>query len=485
MMKFKLTFYMMKFRLTLSVLILGSVSLYAQAQKSPNVILILSDDQGWGATSVQMDANDPLTKSDFMQTPNLERLAERGVRFTNGYTSHPNCSPSRASIQTGKTPARLHFTDILGRIGGSTNPGYKLITPRHINGLPETETTIAEIIKQNRPEYATAYFGKWHQDKKGPASHGYDVSDGPTGNGEGNRKMEGNPKDIFGITSRSCAFMETQVAAKKPFFMQVSHYAVHMAIQSRAETKEKYKNLKPGKRHNNVDYAAMTDDMDTGIGILLDKVKSLGIEDNTYIIFLADNGAFPGLNPGNTNGQIRGWKATVWEGGIRTPFIVAGPNIPENKFSKVRVVGWDIFPTICEWLNIKKLPDNLDGGSFAKVVANGGTGEVMRVNDFLIFHWPHYVPGKDSYPSTAIIKDSMKLFVSYETGEKWLFNIETDRAETTPLNDKYPAKVKELLGLMNGYLKSVDAGMPKENPNFIPEKNVMLIENQKNMESSE
>ena len=121
-----------------------------KAISKPNIILILSDDQGWGATSVQMDANDPRTKSDFMQTPNLERLAERGVRFTNGYTSHSNCSPSRASIQTGKTPARLHFINIVGRTGGSTDPGYKLITPHNINGLPESETTIAEIIKQNR-----------------------------------------------------------------------------------------------------------------------------------------------------------------------------------------------------------------------------------------------------------------------------------------------------------------------------------------------
>ena len=451
-------------------------ALTCQNKKAPNIVLILSDDQGWGATSVKMDDRVSASASDFMQTPNLERLAMNGVWFSNGYTCHPNCSPSRASIQTGKTPARLHFTDILGRVGGSTNPGFKLISPRHINGLPETETTIAEIIKQNRPEYTTAYFGKWHMDKKGPSFHGYDAGDGPTGNNEGNKTTVGNPKDIFGITTRSSQWMEEQVKIKKPFFMQVSHYAVHLAIQSRAKTKEKYAQLKPGQRHNNVDFAAMTDDLDTGVGILLDKIKELGIEDNTYVIYLADNGAFPGLNPENTNGPVRGWKATVWEGGIRTPFIISGPGIPKNKVSHQRVVGWDLYPTICEWLAIKNLPANLDGGSLAPILKNGGEGNVKRENDFMVFHWPHYVPGKDSYPSSVILKDSLKLFVSYETDEKWLFNISNDMGEEHPLNGKYPEKVEELYNLLMGYLKSVNAGMPVKNSAFDPAKNIMLKE---------
>lgn len=458
----------MRNKTLLSTLFLSGVAVAGQsAGNDPNIIIILSDDQGWGATSVQMDDLVPASASDFMRTPNLERLAARGIRFANGYTCHPNSSPSRASLITGKTPARLGMIDIVDRAGGSTDAQFKLISPLNVRNIAAPEITIAEIIKQNKSNYGTAWFGKWHLSGGGPQSHGFDVSDGATGNAKGNLKLENNPKDIFGVTSRSVEWMETQVNEGKPFFLTVAHYAVHEETECLPATSQKYAGYTPGARHNNVSFASMTEDLDTGVGLLLDKVHELGIEDNTYIIYLADNGSMPGLNPGNTNGPIRGSKATVWDGGIKTPFIVAGPGIEANKVSHVRVVGWDLYPTICELLGITELPENLDGGSFLSVLNNGGEGSVQRPDDIMVWHWPCYVLNKEGYPTTAIIKDSLKFIHSYETGLDYLFNIEKDIAETTLLNNVYPAKLTEMKNLMNQYLTSVNAPMPTPNPNYI------------------
>lgn len=452
-----------------SLAIFGSHFLIAQSER-PNVILILSDDQGWGATSVMMDKENAESASDFYHTPNLERLANRGIRFANGYAPHPNCSPSRASIQTGKSPGKLHFTDIIGRVGGKKNTVRKMILPKHVNGLPDEEITIAELIKIHRPEYATAHFGKWHIANGGPEKNGYDIGDGATGNHEGNTKDETNPKDIFGITERANSWMEDNVKKDKPFFLMLAHYATHLAMESRPETHSQYQLKKIGKRHNHIEHGAMTTDLDTGVGLVLDQVKALGIEDNTYIIYLSDNGSFPKLNPSNTNGPLKGWKATLWEGGIRAPFIIAGPSIEPNSQSNVRVVGYDLYPTIAALLEINDIPDGVEGGSLVPIFKNRNIIEVERPNDFLVFHWPRYVLNKGGLPSTVIYKGDYKLHKFYETGEFRLYNIKEDLTETTVLNKKYPKKVQELQNLMTNYLEEIDAGMPRQNPNYSIEK---------------
>ena len=439
---------------------------------SPNVILILADDQGWGATSVLMDDQIPESTSDFYRTPNLEKLAKGGMRFVQGYAPHPNCSPTRASIQTGKSPAKLHFTDIIGRVGGNENTTNRLIRPRHVNGLAHSEVTIAELIKQRRPEYATAHFGKWHQGGGGPENHGYDMSDGPTGNGEGNRNYPQNPKDIFGITRRGIAWMEKNVERQKPFFMMLAHYATHKAIENLASTLKTFEELPKGTRHDHSGHAAMTNDLDTGVGMIMDKVKELGIADNTYIIYLADNGSFPGLNPSNTNGPLRGWKATLWEGGIRSPFIIAGPGIKAGTLSRERVVGYDLYPTIAEWLGINPIPGGVEGGSLCNTLKNEGIGMVSRPNDFLVFHWPRYVLSKGSHPSSVIFKGDYKLHQFYETGELRLYNIKNDIGENRPLNDEHPQMVEELHQIMQDYLIQIDAGMTRVNPKYDREKDL-------------
>ena len=262
-------------------------------KKSPNFIIILADDQGWNGTSVQMMDEEIRSKSDYHQTPNLEALAKRGMRFSSAYASAPVCSPSRYSIQFGQTPARLKMI----RVGMNTN---------HINH--QTALTIPKLLKSIDPNYTAAHFGKWGIDVD-PSVLGYDYSDGITGNKEGgfsyksSKKIQwGNtitedPKKIFSTTQSAIDFIESQAKSKMPFFLQVSHYAVHSDIMAREETLEKYKNKAKGRYQKHEGFAAMTEDLDAGVGLLLDRVKALGLEGDTYIIYTSDNGAVPIMPP--------------------------------------------------------------------------------------------------------------------------------------------------------------------------------------------
>ena len=328
------------------------------SQSPPNIILFLADDQGWTGTSVAMDQNRKDSKSDFYQTPSLERLAREGMRFSQGYAPHPNCSPTRMSIQTGKSPARLGSTDIYDVVTATRGYGrvfYQrfyvnkpMKVPLPIGGLPDEEVTIAEFIKKHRPDYATAHFGKWHMNGGDPSNHGYDQHDGLTSNAEGNTR-EPDPKRIGGITTRSMEFVRKQTAAKKPFFLQVSHYAVHTPVFAQPETVDKFETSEPGTVHSNAGYAAMTEDLDGSLGALLSLLDELDITDRTYLIYTSDNGGEIGQGETPTvNTPLAKGKTHTWEGGIRVPLIVRGPGIKADTQSDVPIIGWDLFPTL--WL---------------------------------------------------------------------------------------------------------------------------------------
>ena len=267
---------------------------YAQKKtSSPNFILFLADDQGWNGTSVKMMDSQPGSKSDFHTTPNLNKLASKSIRFSDAYAAAPVCAPSRYSIQFGKTPARLSLI----RVGMNSDhiPHEKL-------------KSIPKALKEVNASYVTAHFGKWGIGSS-PETLGYDFSDGPTKNKDGgfvnnkdqwvNEVMD-DPKKIFSITEKATQFMENNVIDNKPFFLQLSHYAVHASLQMRNESLNKFQNKEKGQYQKNSGFAAMTLDLDEGLGILLKKVKDLGIEDNTYIIYMSDNGSVPNI-PGAKN----------------------------------------------------------------------------------------------------------------------------------------------------------------------------------------
>ena len=443
----------------------------------PNFILILTDDQGWGTTSVVYDPRRPKSKSDYFDTPSMDRLARSGMRFTQGYAAHPNCSPSRAAIQTGRSPAALHFTDIAGRKRGqsakadSLYKGNRLTPPEPISDLPLEALTIPELLKAGNPSYRAAHFGKWHLGGGGPGAHGYDASDGATGNKEGSlaENLPDDPKQAFGITERAIAWMRKQVDGGHPFFLQVSHYATHKVPQSLAATHERFMLAGKGERHVNADYGAMLYDLDASIGLLLDAVEDVGIVGSTFIVLTADNGTYHTDDPGNLNGPLRGFKGTIWEGGVRVPFIVAGPGIEAGRVSRVPVIGWDILPTVCELAGITPWPQVVEGGSMRPILFGSRKGTIRRPGDALVFHFPHYIHWLARKPASAIVAGDWKLRYRWETGDASLYDLESDLDESEDLAPRHPDRAKRMTEQMMAYLRGVGAQLPEPNPEYDPE----------------
>ncbi|MFC1764556.1 sulfatase [Planctomycetota bacterium] len=420
-------------------------------EKTPNFIVILTDDQSWVGTSYRADPADASTQSDYYQTPNMDRLAKMGMQFTNGYAPAPYCCPTRKSITIGQTPAKHEY-----------QRDRKNWT-KHFR----KQLSIPQMLKQANPAYQTAHFGKRdaRYDEVTPEEMGYDVSDGLTGNNTGGGKTSidwpvalDNPKLIFSLTERAGQFMEQLVRNGHPFYLQVSHYAVHLGITYRQQSVDKYQQREPGKKHHIPEFAAMTEDLDIGIGILLDKIQSLGIIDNTYIIFLSDNG---GRNTQPIDGEqhvprnypLRDGKGSMYEGGIRVPFVVADPGVTPRSCSHVPVTGLDILHTLAELVGYREpLPSVLDGGSIKQVIHNNGQGEVKRNRPYLIFH--HAV---DRNPQSAIREGHFKLVKIWQKNQLELFDLSQDLSEAHDMSQQMPQKVKELHQKLVDFLTKVDA----------------------------
>jgi arylsulfatase A-like enzyme len=440
---------------TLIILMLAPAIAFAVDQ--PNVILMLSDDQGWGGLSVAMHPDHLGAKSAIFQTPNLERLASQGMRFSSGYAPASVCSPTRISLQTGRSPASLHWTK-----AAPAEEGHKLTEPRLIKSIAANEITIGEILRD--AGYATAHYGKWHIAGGGPEKHGYDESDGDTGNENAYQFKDPNPVDIFGMAERTEAFMTKCQKAGKPFFIQLSWNALHASENALEATKAKYANVSTGNNSKQSSVAAITEDLDTGVGRVMDSIDKLGLAETTYVIYMSDNGAGGGKRTG-----LNGGKGTMWEGGIRVPFIVRGPGVVANSWCDVPVVGYDLYPTFCEWANVPavQLPKKIEGGSIASLLANNGKGEVKRAREELVFHFPHYQSDDDG-PHSAIRMGDLKLIHFYESDREVLFDLSKDIGEQRDVSKQMPAETKQLSNRLQKYLAAVDAQFPIVNPNYDP-----------------
>ena len=417
---------------------------------------------GWTGLSVASDDRMPESKSDFYQTPHLESLARDGMRFSSAYAPASMCTPTRASLLTGKSPAQLHMTTP-GPAGRSSG-NRKVIPPQHVTDLPAAETTIAEVLRQRN--YGTAHFGKWHLAGGGPGEHGFDRHDGDTGNEGPGVYTDPNPKDIFGVTSRAMSFMEDQVAAGKSFYVQLSHYAVHGPTQALRSTEEKFADVPTGDNHQDIAYAAMTHDLDTSVGMVLRKIESLGIAQSTYVVFMSDNGA--GGRQGNA--PLAGGKASLFEGGIRVPLIVRGPGVPAGSSCHESVIGYDLFPTFCELAGERSFgPSKLEGASIVPLLrGKEGLGAFERTHEELIFHFPHYGLGPRQMPQSAIRIGNFKLLRNYETSDEQLFDLAKDIGEQSDLGLKMPDKKKDLSAKLDAYLARIKAQLPTVNPNYNP-----------------
>jgi arylsulfatase A-like enzyme len=446
----------------------------SQAAAPPNIVMILADDLSWVDTSVQMHPTNPDSKSDFHQTPRLEQLAAQGMRFSNAYSAAMVCAPTRASLLTGQSPARLQMTDVFEKAGGPLRwPHYVQLPliPPVSEAINPNILTLPQLVKQSNPDYVTGLYGKWHLESADPGTKpinmGYDFADTLT-------PLQSNPNvdpwDLFEMAGKANAFMQQQVANDKPFYLTVTPYAVHAPIKSRDVIEDKYRALPPGTKHTSVEYAAMTEDLDTSIGMILDKIQDLGIADNTYILFASDNG---GASNFTSNKPLARGKAELWEGGIRVPMIVKGPGIAANTFSQVPATTVDLFSTIADLAgHAGPLPELVEGASLAPVLNNGGElpdgmehlSRHFHEGGEIYWHSPYNFGAGVNYrirPSSAVRDGDYKLLVFYgehgQPDEELLFNLTTNISETSNLASSMPEKRAELRAKLDNYLIAIDA----------------------------
>lgn len=440
--------------------VLFAAPAFGQTGGAPNFILILADDLGWSSLSQAIDDRVPNSRSDFHETPALERLARSGMRFSHGYAPASICTPTRRSIQLGNTPTRQ---------------GDERFA-REFRRDPNAHPAFPYFLKAAHPRYRTAHFGKW--DLRAdivPEEFGYDESDGDTGNRNGDvggdkenkftaHHLNNDPKRTDTLTRRTLSFIRRNHAAGTPFFVQLSHYATHVDIQCRPETYQKYAQKKPGRIHAHAGWAAMLEDLDTSVGRILDAVEALHLSQSTYVIFLADNGGVEFLpqvknkmaHPSEfaspaRNHPLRGGKWVLYEGGIRVPFIVAGPGIKAGSQCDVPVAGWDLLPTVADLAGYRAPLPPLDGGSLRPLFANG-QGRVQRPEEGFVFH--RYTT---AYPHSAIRLGDFKLVKIWKSNALELYNLADDLGETVNLAEKNPAKTAELHDRLMNFMRGVDA----------------------------
>lgn len=432
--------------------------------RPPNIVFILVDDLGW--------ADLPAYGNVFHETPHIDRLVAGGMRFANAYAAAPVCSPTRASIQSGQYPARIGITDF---ITGHWRPYERLTVPRNrTQHLPLQVVTVAEALKAEG--YATAYFGKWHlgDPEVTPADQCYDHGFFRRGGGHfdvGDHLVppqDVDPEDNLAevITEHSLAFMEEY--RDQPFFLMMSHYAVHIPLQARQELIEKYERKeRPAHGINNPVYAAMIEHVDQSVGAVLEGLGELGIADNTVVLFYSDNGGLyerfdrsTGVIV-TTNAPLRGEKGSLYEGGIRAPLIVRWPGAAApGMTSDALVTSVDLYPTFVE-LAGGRMPEGqaFDGTSLVPLL-QGGAQAAERT---IFFHYPHY---HHSVPAGAIRQGDFKLIEFFGDMRSELYNLRDDIGESRDLAGELPVKAAALQTQLAAWRGGIGAAMPVENPDF-------------------
>ena len=465
------------FRLVLTVgFILASAAGNARAAESklpPNFIFILIDDMGWTDLGC--------FGSTFYKTPNIDRLAGQGMKFTDAYAACPVCSPTRASILTGRYPARLHLTDWLP--GRRDMPTQMLLRPQIRQALPLEEFTLAEALKGKG--YVSASIGKWHLGGKGfePQKQGFDLNVAGDHTGtplsyfhpfqRGDATMPGLERSEEGeyLTDRLTLEAEKFIEQnhEKPFFLYLPHYAVHIPLRARQALVEKHLAATPGATHTNAIYAAMIQSVDECVGRLMRKLDTLGLTDRTILFFTTDNGGLSvreGPNtPATSNAPLRMGKGYLYEGGIRVPLIVRWPgSTPSGSLCHTPVSSVDYFPTILEIAGVQRTTGrSIDGVSLVPLLKQ--TGQPQR--EAIYWHYPHY-SNQGGKPGAAIRQGDFKLIESYEDHHAELYNLRIDPGETVDLAPRMPELSEKLRRNLEKWRREVDAQRMRPNPEFKP-----------------
>ena len=457
----------------LALSLCGSFAPLSAAEK-PNVVLILIDDLG------QRDLG--CYGSTFYKTPNIDKMAKEGIRFTDFYAACPVCSPTRASILTGKYPQRMNITDWIP--GRADAPDQRLKRPQIRNELPLDEVTIAKVLQKSG--YSTALIGKWHLGGKGfePTKFGFDVNiagdetgtarsyfapfENKQGRMPGLEQAEAGEYLTDRLTTEAEKFLDAN--KDKPFFLYMPHYAVHTPLRAKQAIIDKYKVTPTHGKQSNATYAAMVESMDEAVGRVLKKLDDLKLSDNTLVIFTSDNGGLAtleGMQYAPTfNAPLREGKGYLYEGGIRVPLIVKWPGkiTPGTTASEV-ACSIDFFSTMLEASGGRQPPElKLDGVSLAPVFK----GEKLTPRP-IFWHYPHYA-NQGSRPGAAVRFKDFKLIEYYEDGRRELFNVKTDISESRnligdPTVNAVPMALTEAL---DKWRKEVGAKIPTANPDYKP-----------------
>jgi len=448
-------------RLTVAVLVgafLGSAAAHA-ASRPPNIVLIVADDLGF------MDLGSYGNR--FNETPRLDRLAAEGLRFTDFYSASPVCSPTRASILTGQDPARLGMT---AHIPGHWRPFERLVEPPTAIDLPAGIPTVAEVLR--RAGYATAHYGKWHLSWLGPRATGRGFDESFEIGGHvvpPERRLsgdEGSGRVAETISRRAAAFMEAH--REQPFFIYLCHNAVHIPLAARPDLRAKYraKPKAPGYR-SLPEYAALLEEMDEGVGIVLDAIARLGLERDTVVVFVSDNGGLEeeaGGYPATTNDPLRDEKGSLYEGGIRVPLIVRWPGVAAAGRTSATVgITTDFFPTFLEIAGVSPPTGHtLDGVSLLAVLRDP---DAAPARDALFWHYPHY---HHSRPADAMREGRFKLLEFFDTGEAELYDLASDLGEARDVAAEQPERVARMRDRLEQYRDRVNAQLPRSNPGHDP-----------------
>ncbi|MBT3192099.1 MAG: sulfatase [Verrucomicrobia bacterium] len=465
------------------------------ARKQPNILLFLADDLGWKDTGVY--------GSRYFETPNVDRLASEGMRFTNAYSANPLCSPTRASIMTGKNPDRLnitspwcHFEPTEGYVPETAEPWEKMILPHPQTYLPTSEYTLPRALGD--AGYRTVHLGKWHLGRRPyhPENHGYEVNIGGQSWGGPrsyftpyqNDMLEDGPDGEY-LTDRLGREAAGQMVASgdnRPFFISLWTYAVHSPYQGKEEYISKYEGKKdPQGIQDCPTMGAMVQSMDDAVGTVLAALEEQGLADNTIVIFMSDNGPSKGMVKGvpvSSAAPLRGLKGSVYEGGFRVPMIVRWPGtVAADSVNPSIVTSTDIYATILEMAGVECRKEQArDSISIVGLL----DGSDAPTRDSFFCHYPMgaaytekegvITPGSVHHiSSTTVRRDNWKLIRRWDTNEYFpdpfeLYDLAEDEGEATNLAAGQPELVRELDSMIDAYLADTGANCPVHNPDFDP-----------------
>lgn len=478
----------MKRRLGLCMII-SLLGACASETTRPNVVLILVDDMGW--------ADLGYAGSTFYETPHIDQLAEESVIFTQGYAASRVCSPSRASVMTGKFTARHGITDWIGAKTGTAwrehNRHDKLLPAEYRHALPEEHTTLPEALRAGG--YQTFFAGKWHLGSEGsyPEDHGFDINVGGFEKGsppggffspfENPKLADEQPGENLSmrLARETATFIDDH--RDSSFFAVLSFYAVHAPVQTTREKWSKYRdkaeqqgiaesgyvmerNLPIRQVQDDPAYGGLVESVDDAVGVVLQKLTELGLENNTIVIFTSDNGGVSsGDDYATSNRPLRGGKGYQWEGGVREPFLIKVPWLETDvRTSSVPVIGTDFYPTVLELAGMDLKPEEHQDGTSLVPLLNGGN----IVERPLYWHYPHY-GNQGGDPSSVVREGEWKLIHYWEDGTNELYNLVSDASEHENLIEREPETAGRLEQNLLGWLDEVGAAMPAPDPDYDPE----------------